>query len=113
MASIQKTEKGSRAQIKILGVRDSKLFPTRREASAWAAAREKEIRDGATKPPGDLHTLRDALRRYAEEVSPGRRGERWELLRLKAFEEFPLPLDLPFSKVDSTYIAVLRDCRLG
>ncbi|KXA80746.1 hypothetical protein [Bordetella pseudohinzii] len=78
MASIQKTAKGYRAQIKIQGTRDSQVFATRREAVEWAARRESEIRDQATMPLGEQHTLQQALRKYAEEVSPQKRGERWE-----------------------------------
>lgn len=70
MASIQKTAKGYRAQVKTLGVRDSQVFPTRREAVEWGARRELQIKEGKTKHPGELHTLLEALRRYAEEVSP-------------------------------------------
>ncbi|MBO9329243.1 tyrosine-type recombinase/integrase [Achromobacter xylosoxidans] len=111
MASIQKTASGYRAQIKLSGVRDSQVFPTRREAAAWAAKREAEIRDRATKPAGDLHTLRDALRKYSDEVSPQRKGERWEQVRLSAFESYELPLDLPISKVTAQHVGAFRDAR--
>lgn len=92
MASIQKTAKGYRAQIKILGQRDSRVFGTRREAVEWAARRESEIRTQLTTPLGEQHTLRQALRKYADEVSPKKRGERWEQIRLAAFEGYRLPL---------------------
>src|SRR3546814_13683446 len=77
--------------LSIKGVRDSKTFPTKREAVDWANRRELELRDD--RPPGDTHSLRDALRKYAEEVSPHKRGERWEQIRLAAFEGYLLPLD--------------------
>lgn len=48
MASIQKTARGYRAQIKIRvhgqDIRDSGLFPNRRDAIQWAADRERELR---------------------------------------------------------------------
>ncbi|MBU4610350.1 site-specific integrase [Achromobacter sp. GG226] len=113
MASIQKTSKGYRAQVKSLGVRDSQVFATRREAVEWAALRELEIRNKASKPAGNLHTLRDALRKFSQEEAPKRRGTRWEQIRLQAFEHYPLPLDVPFSQVDATHIAVFRDYRIG
>lgn len=109
MASIQKTVKGYRAQIKLAG--DSDTFPTRREAVEWAARREAEIRDHATKPAGELHTLRQALRKYSDEVSPHRKGERWEQVRLAAFESYKLPLDLPMPKVTAQHVAAFRDDR--
>lgn len=111
MPSIQKTAKGYRAQIKLAGVRDSETFPTRREAVEWAAKREADIRAHATKPAGDLHTLREALRKYSDEVSPQRKGERWEQVRLSAFESYELPLNLPMSKVTAQHIAAFRDSR--
>ena len=111
MASIQKTAKGYRAQIKKLGVRDSETFPTRREAVEWAAKRELEISAQATKPLGEQHTLRDALRKYAEEVSPTKRGARWEQIRLAAFEGYRLPIDLPIARVTAQHVATFRDAR--
>lgn len=85
------------------------MFDTKREAVTWAAVRETELRDN--RPEGDKHTLRDALRRYAEEVSPGKRGERWEVVRLSAFERYLLPITSPMSSVTSTDIALFRDSR--
>jgi len=111
MASIQKVAKGYRAQIKMQGVRDSAIFSTKREAVLWAAQRETIIKDNAGKPAGELHSLRDALRRYAKEVSPLKRGARWEQLRLRAFEGYRLPLDVPMGRVTAQHIADFRDAR--
>jgi len=111
MASFSKTAKGWRAQIKVLGVRDSRVFTTRREAVQWAARREEEIRFAATAPLGEQYTLRQALRRYADEVSPAKRGERWEQVRLAAFEGYRLPLDLPVGQVTAQHVADFRDAR--
>jgi len=111
MASIQKVARGYRAQIKMQGVRDSALFPTRREAVLWAAQRETIIKEHAGKPAGELCSLRDALRRYAREVSPKKRGALWERLRLNAFESYRLPLDTPIAKVTAQHIADFRDAR--
>jgi len=82
MASIQKSGNKWRVQVFVAGVRDSTTRPTRQEAAQWALEREAELR--GTKLPD--RTLKDALRRFADEVSPQREGARWELLRLKAFE---------------------------
>jgi len=111
MASISKTVKGWRAQLKVGGVRDSRVFTARREAVQWAALREGEIRRAATAPLGEQYTLRQALRRYAEEVSPTKRGARWEQIRLAAFEGYCLPLDLPVVQVTAQHIADFRDAR--
>lgn len=111
MASIQKIAQGWRAQIKKLGVRDSRLFATRREAVTWAAQRELEIVNRAKTPLPDQHTLRQALRRYADEVSPKHKGEHWEQVRLSAFEFYRLPLDLPLSQITAQHVADFRDSR--
>lgn len=85
MASIQSTKKGYRAQVAVKGTRDSATFRTKREAEAWAAARETELRDDSKKPAGQKHTLAKVLKRYRDEVTPGKRGERWETLRINMF----------------------------
>lgn len=112
MAIIQKTAKGYRAQIKKLGDRDSQVFPTRREALEWAARRELEISTNKNTPEGARTSLRAVLRRYAEEISPSKRGKGKELIRLAAFERYALPLDLPVSEVSGPDIAKFRDSRL-
>ena len=68
------------------GVPDSATFPTKQQAVQWAMQREAEIA-GHRLPE---HTVKDALRRYAREVLPGRKGERPERLRLAAMERDPL-----------------------
>ena len=93
MASIQKTAKGYRAQVYVSGVRDSGTFRTRREADAWASARETELREAGTTPAGQRHTVAEMLARYRDEVSPKKRGERWEVVRINRFlgdEAFPV-----------------------
>ena len=86
MASILKLKAGKyRANVWKLGVRDSKVFLTKREAEAWAARRETEISDDVNTSPGVRYTLADALTKYADEISPLKKGERWERVRIKAF----------------------------
>jgi integrase len=111
MASIQKIGASWRVQIAIRGIRENKSFPTKREADAWAARRETEIRTVNNTPLGTRHTLLDALRKYADEVSPTKRGERWEMLRLNAFEQHALPLKKPINKIVPEDLAAWRDSR--
>lgn len=113
MASITKASNGYRVQISVKGNRDSQVFRTKREADAWAAARETELREMASKPLGERHTLRDALQRYADKVSPTKRGTRWEVIRLNLFERLPyLPVDKLMSDITSQDMADFRDSRL-
>lgn len=75
----------------VKGQRDSASFRTKREATAWAAVRETELRQRAAASPGELHTFADALTKYAAEVSPHKRGQHWEEIRIKAMLRDPLP----------------------
>lgn len=103
MASITKTAKGYRAQLYVSGDRDSQTFRTKREAEAWATRRESELREDKRKQPGEKVTLRELLLRYRDEVTPHRRGRKWETTRINRFDrdgaESGLPLGLPLSLI--------------
>jgi hypothetical protein len=86
MAPFYSNGQSWRAQVCVSGVRDSKSFRTKREAQAWASsAREIEIRAPKHANPGELHTVGQILRKYGEEISPRKEGERAEGPRIKAF----------------------------
>lgn len=113
MASIQKTAKGYRAQVYVRGIRDSQTFRTRREATAWAEARTLALRADAVKTPQERHTLADAMRRYAEEVSPSKRGGRWELVRIAALlRDANLPTGELLGELSPEPFGIWRDARL-
>lgn len=111
MPSIQKTEKGYRAQVAVKGKRDSQCFPTKREAQQWAAKREMEMRTESS-GVSTTKTLEDAINRYAIEVSPVRKGWRWEMLRLEAFKRSVLPCKLRLPQITPEHIAAWRDARI-
>jgi integrase len=111
MASITKTKDGYRVQVYCLKVRDSKTLRTKREAEAWGASRETEIRDNHSKIPSHKYTLRDLLIRYSEEVSPPKRGGTKEVIRINALLR-SLPVDLPLVNVTPDVIGMWRDQRL-
>jgi integrase len=80
-------------QVYVAGVRDSTTKPTRQEAARsrqeaarWALEREAELK--GTKLPDKLFL--DALQRYAKEEAPKRAGARWETIRLKRLESYPI-----------------------
>jgi len=114
MASIIKTAKGYRAQICVKGVRDSASFRTRREALSWASELEIKLKDGShSSQQPVIHTLRDALRKYGEEVSPTHDGEHFELKRMNAWEKDPdFPADMNIADIAPEHIAKWRDIRL-
>lgn len=113
MASITQCKGGYRAQIKIGTLRDSATFRTQREAKAWAAARESELRARKDMEPGELHTVAEAFKRYVQDVSSTKRGEQKERLRLEAFmRDFPHLASLRLADFKTPQLAEWRDARL-
>jgi integrase len=111
MATPKKIATGWRIQIEIAGVRDSKVLPTKRECENWAAIRTAELRNNAKTGLSGNHTLLQALRKYATDVSPKNKGERWEVVRLTALER-QLPVSLPIQRITAQTLSEWRDGRL-
>ena len=112
MSSITKSAKGYRAQISVKGVRDSSSFRTKREAAAWASARELEILENLSKAPKELHTLEEALIRYRDTVSPTKRSVHWEVSRINTMLKGSLPIKLPIGEITPDVVGRWRDKRL-
>ncbi|MDR0576945.1 MAG: site-specific integrase [Candidatus Accumulibacter sp.] len=115
MASLRKLDNGKyRAQVEKLKVRDSRVFATKREALDWATRREAEIMAQETTHPSHLHTLRQILTRYRDEVTPGKRGWRWETIRIDAMlsGRYGLPLDSTLAGLSPSVFGEYRDRRL-
>lgn len=113
MASITQTARGYRAQVYVCGARDSATFRTKREAQAWAAARETELRAQQQQTPGERIPLARVMERYAEEVTPAKRGRGWETLRIGLFLRDPLlPTTTPIAHVTPEQLGAWRDARL-
>lgn len=93
MAYVRKRAKGWRAEVDIsVGLerfRDSRTFPTKAEAVAWADRREKEIKQGKTESVDTSKTLQDALEKYLLEITPGKRSHKSESLRINYFLNCP------------------------
>jgi integrase len=81
MASIRPHKSGFRAEVCVDGRRKSKVFDTKGRAKAWAEYTEKKLR-GWLDPDAEVKTLGDAFKRFGEEISPQRKGNRWEQARL-------------------------------
>ena len=107
MASYRKRGTGWRAELYRNGERESASFPTKAEAVAWATQREAEL-IGERLPD---HTVKDALRRYARDVAPTHRGEKWEVDRLRALERDALAL-VRLPALRASHVAAWRDRRL-
>jgi len=102
MATFRKLENGKwRAEVSVGGVRKSKRFWIKLEAQQWALDVEAELRGGDSVLHGK--TLADALERYASEVSPGKKGARWEVVRAGMLARFDMA-QLPLSDVSTSVV---------
>lgn len=81
MATVRKRGKTWRAEIMRAGQRLSATRATKAEALAWAVAQEAEIIAGKR---GEIipRSVADAMARYSRDVSPTKKGARWEQIRL-------------------------------
>lgn len=81
MASIRKRGNRWYVEVRLKSGRQSKSFDSKLEAQAWAVEKEMQLGRGAGIVRGK--TLEDAFRRYSDEVSPTKKGQRLEVVRLK------------------------------
>jgi integrase len=112
MATIEKRKTGYRAKVYVGRINGKAKFesisaPTRREVAQLAQAREAEL-SGKSLPS---KTLSEAFAKYADTISPEHRGERWELLRLKALSRFEMA-GKQVAKITADDIIAWRDARL-
>lgn len=110
MATFQKRGKSWRVIVTRRGVRNSATFATKAEAHAWATQVEAEILAGKRGEIPD-RPFAHLLERYAREVSPTKRGARWEQIRINRFLDDPIA-KIPLTKLDQTFFAEWRDRRL-
>lgn len=114
MATPTKTAQGTwRLQIEVRGQRDSGTFATKREAVEWGNVRSAELRAVGVARVSEVKTLAQALREYAERVSPTKRGEVKEIIRLTALPKHPaFPGRVLLSDLTPAHLADWRDARL-
>ncbi len=96
MAKPRKHGKRWRIDICVRGTRESKIFDTKDQCVKWSILRSAELGDGKM-VKGVRFT--DAIERYAREVSPNKKGWRWELVRLNKFKKYPIA-SLPVSAIN-------------
>lgn len=109
MASIRKHLKGWQAQVARKGIRKSRVFNTKTEARDWAARQEHLILSGEMSTGG---ALGDLFNKYAREVSPKKRGARWEIVRLERLQKTDLA-KVHLKNLTPGDFAQWRDLRLG
>lgn len=109
MGSVFKRRDKWRAQVSRNGRRISKDFETRREAQHWATQTEQEQR--APVAARGAKTFGEALKRYSEEVTPQKKGARWEAVRLAKLRQDRIA-DIQCGKLTPEDLADWRDRRL-
>lgn len=108
MASITKHGDRWRAQVARKGTRKSAIWPTRREAQAWAQRVEAEIDAQQTRGK----TLGEACRKYLDTVSPTKKNAvLWESRRLDALIAY-FGDDAPLETIGTEALGQWRDKRL-
>lgn len=110
MATFQKRGDSWRAIIRKKGVTQSDTFPTKSAAQAWANQIEADIVSGKHGSVPNK-TFGDLLQKYSEEVSPTKRGSRWEIVRIKMYLKDPIA-KVPLRELNSTHFTEWRNRRL-
>lgn len=115
MAAPKQTAAGTwRIQIEVRGQREAATLPTKREANEWATRRKTELLAVGSGRAGEVKTLQDAMDRYGREVSPSKRGELKEQLRLRAFAKHPaFPARRRLAELTPEHLAAWRDARMA
>ncbi|MDE4918138.1 integrase [Cupriavidus metallidurans] len=116
MASFQKIGKGWRVQLDVKGQRESRSFPNKALAQEWADRRQAELRSIQSGQGSKTFTVGHVLDDYQRKISPTKRGERWEKLRLELIGKIKVEgrqlRDIRLAELRSTHIAAWRDARL-
>jgi len=115
MAAIWKRGKYWRAAVRREGYPAvTKTFDTKGQAEAWARRTESEIDRGSfvDRTEAERNTLGDLLRRYADEVSPHKKGGAGEILRIRKLRE-DLIAQYKIVALSGKVMADYRDRRLA
>lgn len=117
MAAFQKRGTSWRAIIRRKGKTLTATFDTKAQAEEWATKTEALIIEGK-EPTAAVETVKvegktatELFTRYADEVSPGKRGSRWEKIRLTALGKFDV-FQRPAISLTGPDLADWRDERL-
>ncbi|HEF4840588.1 TPA: site-specific integrase [Burkholderia vietnamiensis] len=114
MASIWKRGHYWRAAVRRQGYPEqTRTFDTKGDAEAWARRLESEMDRGlfVDRTEAERNTLGDLLERYAEEVSPQKKGGAVEILRIRKLRKDALA-QYKITALSSKVLADYRDRRL-
>ncbi|AYH43346.1 integrase [Azoarcus sp. DN11] len=92
---------------------EAKTFRTRQEAEAWARSVEVEVDKGVyqSRTAAEQTSLGDILQRYAEEVTPSKKGAKEETIRLAALRKMRIG-KFALANLTPAVVASFRDERL-
>lgn len=108
MATFEKRGARWRVQVCVRGRRESATFTTKSMAASWALEREADPDEVRT-----THTLGDALTRYLRDVTPTKRGAKYEERRIKSWLRDAKLCGYRLDEVTPDVIGQLRDKRLA
>jgi len=114
MASIWKRGNYWRAAVRRQGYPEqTRTFDAKGDAEAWARRLESEMDRGifVDRTEAERNTLDDLLKRYAEEVSPHKKGGEGEILRIRKLRKDTLA-QYKITALSSKVLADYRDRRL-
>src|SRR5512135_3487037 len=110
MANIRRKNGKFQARLTVKGKSLAATFPTREAANAWCLATRQELQLGkhADVQRARQHTFGQLLDRYAEKVTPKKRGQRQELQRILMLRSHPIAQRIA-GELTSMDFADLRD----
>lgn len=111
MASIKQHDGKWRVFIFKKGIRKTKIFDVKAKAVAWATQTEADIIAGKTGAVPNK-TFGDLLTEYARRVSPTKKGERWEKVRIELVKRGDIA-KVQLSDLNASHFADWRDTRLS
>lgn len=113
MATLRKRGKSWEAQVFVKGQRATRSFDTKAQAQAWAVVTEQEFRAvQAGAIPSDK-SFGDLIERYAKEISPTKRSEKFEVARINALIKSEDPIiKVKLCRISSADVSDWRDRRL-
>ena len=110
MASILKRGTSWKVEVCKKGVRKSATFTTKTEAQAWANKTETEL---LLSNSGDIpdKNFADLLEKYAKEITPSKRGAKWEGHRINVFMSMKIG-SVKLKDFNKVYVYEWREQRL-
>lgn len=111
MASFVKRGSNWRVEVNYRGQRYTATFSSKVEAKEWANRKAIALKSFRSGHMGKWKTVGDAFDRYKKEVSPKKKGGRWEIIRLNKLKNYDL-VDVRLEDLTTSDIAYWRDQRL-